>query len=90
MALVTTTSRSGGSMEALDTWQMWQATTVLQRQAHSQRRSGRRQSLIFLQESHLPGVPAAYGKIGSEPVHCGSNTFTRNHYDPNREQVILP
>ena len=46
--------------------------------------------LIFLQESHLPGVPAAYGKISSEPVHCSSNAFTKNHCDPNREQVISP
>ena len=45
---------------------------------------------LFLQEIHLPGVPAVYGKIGSEPVHCGSNTFTKNHCDLNCEQVILP
>ena len=31
---------------------------------------------LFLQESHCPGVPAAYGKISSEPVHCGLNTLS--------------
>ena len=76
-------------MEALDTWQMWQVTMGEDRLIVGEGREGV-EGLIFLQESHLPGVPAAYGKIGSEPVHCGSNTFTKNHCDPSHKQVILP
>ena len=77
-------------MEALDTWQTWQATTALRRQAHSQRRAGRHRGLNIPAGKSSPRSPAAYGKIGSEPVHCSLNTFTKNHCDLNREQVILP